>query len=335
LTTRFAIVGFGNIGRRHAHHILEQTGAVLVGICDTDEQKRTEAPADVPFYSTLEDMLAAGGADVICICTPNNLHAPQSIQALQAGCHVVVEKPMALSVSECDAMIAAAKEADRHLFAVKQNRYNPPVAAVKELLQAHRLGKILMVQVNGFWNRNDAYYAQSEWRRSKAQNGGCLFTQFSHFIDILFYLNGPVTSIQGRIKNFMHQHTTEFEDSGVFVMQGANGSLVNFNFTTCTYRRNMEGSVTLFGERGTVKIGGQYLNAIDYSELEGEPLLVLDTGKGANQYGAYEGSMSNHDRVIQNVVAVLQQGHHMTTTAEEGREVVKMIEEMYKAAVTA
>ncbi len=305
---------------------------MLTGICDTDERKKEEVPAGVPFYPAIEALLGAGEADVICICTPNNLHAPQAIAALGKGFHAVVEKPMALSVTECDAMIAAAKAADRHLFAVKQNRYNPPVAAVKALLEAGRLGRILMVQVNGFWNRNEAYYAQSEWRRSKAQNGGCLFTQFSHFIDILYYLNGPVSAVQGEIKNFLHQHSTEFEDSGTFVMQGANGSLVNFNFTTCAYRRNMEGSVTLFGEKGTVKIGGQYLNAIDYAELEGVPLAVPEAGKGANQYGLYEGSMSNHDRVIENVVAVLQHGHHMTTTADEGREVVKMIEQMYAAS---
>src|SRR5690606_19794330 len=144
-------------------------------------------------YSDLAIMLTEIRPDVVCICTPNDLHCIHAVAALQAHCHVVVEKPMALSVAECDQMIAAALAGKRHIFAVKQNRYNPPVAAVKELVDRQQLGRVLMAQVNCFWNRRDQYYTQSAWRGRKNRDGGCLFTQFSHFVDILYYLLGDMT----------------------------------------------------------------------------------------------------------------------------------------------
>lgn len=330
---KFAIVGFGHIGKRHAHHILEQEQATLVGICDIDREKsQLDIANSVPFFDNMNTMLQNIEADVVCICTPNYLHASQSIAALNAGFHVVVEKPMALSMEECNAMIEVAEAVGKKVFAVKQNRYNEPVALVKDLMKSERLGKILMVQVNCFWNRNDYYYAQSIWRGKKALDGGCLFTQFSHFIDILYYLNGGIATYAGYIQNFLHQHNTEFEDSGVFSMVADNGSLINFNFTTCSYEKNMEGSITIIGEKGTVKIGGQYLNTIEYQCLEGEQLPLINITSKANDYGAYSGSMSNHDKMIANVIDVLMQDAPMTTTAEEGKAVIGIIEKMYDAA---
>lgn len=329
---RFAIVGFGNIGRRHAEHILGNPCAELVAVCDTGEQKRERVPAGVAFYNNVETMLAEAGADVLCVCTPNYLHEPHTIAGLEAGLHVVVEKPMALSVEECDRMIAAAEKTGKTIFAVKQNRYNPPVQAVKELIGRGGLGKVLMVQVNGFWNRGDAYYAESPWRGKKKLDGGCLFTQFSHFVDILYYLNGPVAEASGWLHNFLHRHNTEFEDTGSFVMKGTNDSIINFNFTTCSHGRNMEGAITIFGEKGTVKIGGQYLNTIEYQNLEGEALPEIAITAKANDYGLYQGSMSNHDKLIQNVVDVLHHNHPVMTSAAEGREVVKIIGQMYQGA---
>lgn len=324
---RFALIGLGNIGRRHAEHILHHPEAELVAVCDTDASK-----ADlfgVPFYADIDTLLMSTQMDVASVCTPNYLHEAHSVAALKAGCNVVVEKPMALSVAECDRMIAVAEEVDKTIFAVKQNRYNPPVDALKKLIQEGRLGKVYMVQVNCFWNRGDSYYAQSDWRGKKEKDGGCLFTQFSHFVDILYYLNGTLQSVQGATANFAHRHNTEFEDSGVFVMRATNGSLVNFNFTTAAYARNMEGAITIFAEKGTVKIGGQYLNTIEYQQIEGAALPPINITAKNNDYGLYQGSMSNHDKLIDNVVRVLRYGDKITTTAEEGREVVRMIEMMY------
>ena len=329
---RFAIVGFGNIGRRHAEHILHNANTTLVAVCDINPMLQNKA-VGVPFYTSLHTMLQEVEADVLCVCTPNYLHEPHTVAGLNAGLHTVVEKPMALSVAECDSMIAAAEKNNKTIFAVKQNRYNPPVQEVKKLIASDNLGKIYMIQVNCFWNRGDAYYAESDWRGKKAKDGGCLFTQFSHFVDILYYLNGPVNGAQGWIHNYAHTHNTELEDTGSFVLKADNDAIINFNFTTCAYQRNMEGSITIFAEKGTVKIGGQYLNTIEYQQLEGAALPEINITAKSNDYGLYQGSMSNHDKMIQNVADVLNHNFPIMTSAEEGREVVRIIEQMYAGAV--
>ncbi len=329
---RFAVLGYGNIGKRHAHHIATNPNTRLTAICDCDVTKQHSAPSEVPFFEDADAMLRTGLADVVCVCTPNYLHEAHAIAALKTGHHAVVEKPMALSVASCDRMIAAAETSGKLIFAVKQNRYNPPVQAVKQLMDAGGLGRLFLVQVNCFWNRGDSYYAASPWRGKKALDGGVLFTQFSHFVDILLYLAGSIESARGLIQNFAHRHNTEMEDTGTFCLKGSDGMLVDFSFTTCAYGQNMEGAITLFGEKGTVKIGGQYLNTIEYQRLENGTLPEINIAAKANDYGSYQGSMSNHDRVIQNVIEVLCEGREMMTGPEEAREVVRIIEMMYEGA---
>lgn len=329
---RFAIVGFGNIGRRHAEHIMANAATELVAVCDTDAAAEGKVPEGVAFYRNLNYMLEDIQADVLCVCTPNYLHEPHTIAGLNAGLHTVVEKPMAMSVDECDRMIAAGEANNKIIFAVKQNRYNPPVQAVKGLIANGELGKPYMMQVNCFWNRGDAYYAESDWRGKKEKDGGCLFTQFSHFVDIMYYLNGKIIGAEGWIYNFAHQHNTEVEDTGSFVLKAENGSIINFNFTTCSYERNMEGSIAIFAEKGTVKIGGQYLNTIEYQKTEAPALPQINITAKANDYGLYQGSMSNHDKVVQNVVDVLHHNKPVMTSAQEGKEVVRIIELMYEKA---
>lgn len=330
----FAIVGFGNIGRRHAEHILHNPDAELLAVCDVNPGLKDKVPSGVAFYTTIEEMLHLSKADVLCVCTPNYLHELHTIQGLEAGFHTVVEKPMALSVAECDRMIAAMQQTGKLIFAVKQNRYNPPVQAVKQLLEKNELGKIFMIQVNCFWNRGDAYYAEGNWRGRKDLDGGCLFTQFSHFVDILYYLNGGIIDVEGWIHNYAHTHNTEFEDTGSFVMKGENDAIINFNFTTCSFERNMEGSITIFAEKGTLKIGGQYLNTIEYQQLKEATLPHINITAKANDYGLYQGSMSNHDKMLQNVIDVLKHDMTIMASAAEGREVVNIIEMMYGNATS-
>ncbi len=329
---RFAVLGYGHIGRRHAQHILSNPEAVLSAICDNDPLVKAIAPEGIPFFEHPDDMLAAGLTDVCCVCTPNYLHESHCIAALEAGLQAVVEKPMAISTASCERMIAAAQRTGNKIFAVKQNRYNPPVQALKQLLSSGGMGQIFLVQVNCFWNRGDAYYAQSPWRGKKALDGGILFTQFSHFVDILLYLAGSISSAMGQIRNFAHQHNTEIEDTGTFSMVAANGALIDFSFTTCAYGQNMEGAISIFGEKATVKIGGQYLNTIEYQHLSDGRLPEINISARANDYGSYQGSMSNHDKVIQNVVDVLLHGKPIMTSADEAMEVVRIIEMMYAAA---
>jgi predicted dehydrogenase len=329
---RFAVIGHGNIGRRHVHHILNTPGAVLAAVCDINSDRGLGLTAGIPFFTSVEELLASDLADVASICSPNYLHEQHTIQTLHAGIHALVEKPMAISVASCDRMIHAASASGKMIFAVKQNRYNPPVQAVKKLLVEGGLGKVFFIQVSCFWNRGDSYYAESPWRGKKSLDGGCLFTQFSHFVDILYYLAGPVIDAKGLIHNYTHQHNTEVEDTGAFTLRTASGAMVAFSFTTCSYEQNMEGAITLFGDKGTVKIGGQYLNTIEYQHLQDGALPEINIAAKANDYGTYKGSMSNHDQVIRNVVDVIHHGHPIMVSAEDGREVVRIIEQMYAGA---
>jgi len=274
-------------------------------------------------------MLAAHAPDVVVICTPNGLHAEQTINALHAGCHVLCEKPMAIRAEDARAMIDAAKEAGRMLFVVKQNRYNPPVAALKQLIDEGRLGRLLSVQVNGFWNREDDYYKDS-WHGSKALDGGMLFTQFSHFIDILQWILGEPEHICSRMANTRHRGVIGTEDQALAIFDYPDGLQVGLHFTVNAHARNMEGSITVFGEKGTLRVGGQYLNLLEYQDIDGARLEALPHGGPANDYGNYQGSMSNHDKVYENLLSVLKSGGEPDVTGDDGYRTVRIIERMYE-----
>jgi predicted dehydrogenase len=327
---KFGVVGFGNIGKRHVQHILNNEQAHLVAICD--EKIIEEKIEGVRYFTSLEAMLQDENIDVVNVCTPNYLHHPHTMLSLQYKKHVVCEKPMAISVSQCNEMIEAAIENEKTIFVVKQNRFNEPVQQVKKLMNENVLGNIYFINVNCFWNRNEYYYNESNWRGKKELDGGCLFTQFSHFIDILYYLFGEIKNVQGLIKNLNHAYT-EVEDSGSFVMETINGAIVNFNFSTCSFEKNMEGAITILAENGTVKIGGQYLNTIEYQHIKAVQLPEINIVAKSNDYGKYQGSMSNHDKIIANVINTLQGKDTIMTNATEGMQVVKIIEEMYRKSI--
>jgi len=281
------------------------------------------------FYYTIEELLKhENDVQVVSVCTPNGLHASHTISALNAGMHVLCEKPMAITSHDCGEMIKAAEKNNRRLFIVKQNRFNPPVVAVKQVIDKGILGHIYSVQLNCFWNRNDDYYANT-WKGSKELDGGTLYTQFSHFIDLLYWMIGDVKTAQAITRNFAHKTSIAFEDSGVAVLEFTNGAIASINFTINSYEKNMEGSVTIFAENGTVKIGGQYLNELEYQNIKDHVITDLPAGNTANDYGTYVGSMSNHDKVYANLADVLQNGASMSTSAFEGLKTVEIIEKIY------
>lgn len=332
MSLTFAIVGCGMIGTRHAQYI--QDVGRLMAVCDIDKQKAdflgTKYNCD-PFIE-LDDLLnSAGKPDVIVICTPNGLHAKQTILSLNAGCHVLCEKPMAIHSKDCLKMIAESEKSGKKLFIVKQNRFNPPVEAVKKLLNENRLGKIISVQLNCFWNR-DAKYYDSKWKGTLDMDGGILFTQFSHFIDLLYWMFGDVKQVYTIRKNFNHQNIIEFEDTGVVIFEFENGIIGTLNFTINSYEKNMEGSLTVFGEHGTVKIGGEYLNLLEYQRVKDYKIQELPGGKNYNDYGFYKGSMSNHDKVYQNLVDVLNKDVPMAASSYDGLKTVEIIEKIYNAS---
>jgi UDP-N-acetyl-2-amino-2-deoxyglucuronate dehydrogenase len=329
---KFAIVGCGRIAQRHAEHISKK--AQLTAVCDIVPEKADSLAKlyNAKAYYSLADLLSALDTfDVLAVCSPNGLHAEHSIDALQSGVHVVCEKPMALTVYDCGRMIQAAEKNNCRLFAIKQNRYNPPVAAVKQLIEEGKLGKINSIQLSCFWNRNEAYYANS-WKGTKMMDGGTLFTQFSHFIDLLYWMLGDVMEVKSMTGNYEHSNVIEFEDTGVVILRFANGAIGTVNYTVNSYNKNMEGSLTIFAEKGTVKIGGQYLNELEYQQIEGMKIENLPEGNKPNNYGTYFGSMSNHDLVYDNVINVLEKGGIITTSAFEGLKTVEIIEKIYASA---
>lgn len=330
---KFGIIGCGRIAQRHAEHILSK--GELAAVCDNVKGKADEFAKrfHAKAYYTIEDLLSTEkGIDVISICSPNGLHAEHSIKSLTAGFHVLCEKPMAISVYDCGRMIQAAEMANKRLFAIKQNRYNPPVALLKKLIDEGRLGKILSLQLSCFWNRNPDYY-KSSWKGTRDMDGGTLYTQFSHFVDLLYWMIGDVKQVQAFMGNLAHKNTIEFEDTGVVILEFQSGTIGTINYTVNSFEKNMEGSLTVFGEKGTVKIGGQYLNELEYQHIAGYKVENLPAGNQPNNYGTYVGSMSNHDKVYDNLIDVLQNNATITTSAYEGLKTVEIIEKIYKAAV--
>jgi UDP-N-acetyl-2-amino-2-deoxyglucuronate dehydrogenase len=328
---KFAILGCGRIAQRHAEHI--SNFGELVAVCDTQKDSADSLASKYScksFYN-LHDLLNSHLADVISICTPNGLHAEHSISSLNAGYHVLCEKPMAIKVSDCGEMINAAEKANKRLFVIKQNRFNPPVVALKDLISQDRLGRIFSVQLNCFWNRNSDYYNNS-WKGTLDLDGGTLYTQFSHFIDLLYWLVGDVKRVYTLTNNYAHQGIIDFEDTGVSILEFDNGAIGTINYTVNSYSKNMEGSITLFAENGTIKVGGQYLNELEYQDIEGSKIENLAPGNKPNNYGNYLGSMSNHDKIYENVIQVLLHNGVISTNFFEGMKTVEIIDKMYKSA---
>lgn len=329
---KFAIVGCGRIAQRHAEHI--SNNGKLIAVCDIDLSKASHMAAKYAAnpYTDIDELLSTEKElDVVSICSPNGLHAIHSIKALRAGFNVLCEKPLAINVNDCGAMISAAEGANKRLFVIKQNRFNPPVAAVKQAIDNGVLGKIYSVQLSCFWNRNEAYYSNS-WKGTKDLDGGTLYTQFSHFIDLLYWMIGDVKKVYAITSNFAHQGIIEFEDSGVVALEFYSGTIGTINYTVNSYQKNMEGSLTIFGEHGTVKIGGQYLNELEYQNIKDFEIKDLPKGNKPNNYGDYVGSMSNHDKIYQNVVEVLTNQGSITTNSFEGLKTVEIIDKIYQSA---
>jgi UDP-N-acetyl-2-amino-2-deoxyglucuronate dehydrogenase len=329
---RFAVVGSGHIGKRHAEMIRREEEAELVAMVDVRSAEECGAEDfNVPFFQSIEDLIANGiEFDVVNVCTPNGLHAGQSLLALEAKKHVVVEKPMGLSKDNCEKVIFKSLQMSKSVFCVMQNRYSPPSQWIKQVVEDGILGEIFMVQLNCYWNRDDRYYKKGNWKGTQDLDGGTLFTQFSHFIDIMYWLFGDIDNIQGRFADFTHAESTDFEDSGLVTFDFINGGMGCLNYSTAVAQQNLESSITIIGRKGSVKIGGQYMNDVEVCNIEGYEMPVLAPTNPGNDYGAYKGSAANHNFVIRNVIDTLKGRTTATTNALEGLKVVEIIERIYK-----
>ena len=332
MSLNFAIIGCGRIAKRHAEQMIKH--GKLVAVCDIIPEKADELALEyrAKAYYTIEELLQAEtDINLVAICTPNGLHATHSQKALQSGNHVLCEKPLCIAAEDGKMMITAAEKGGKKLFVVKQNRYNPPVAFLKDLIANGKLGKIYSFQINCFWNRPEVYY--THWKGTKTLDGGTLFTQFSHFIDLLYWLLGDVAAVKTITKNFAHP-SIEFEDTGIVAFEMQSGAIGTLNYTVNSFEKNMEGSFTVFAENGTVKIGGQYLNELEYCHVAGIEKPDLPIGNPANGYGFYQGSMSNHDKVYENLIKALADDKHEFASAEDGLKTVEIIEKIYNCPQT-
>jgi UDP-N-acetyl-2-amino-2-deoxyglucuronate dehydrogenase len=329
---KFVVVGAGHIGKRHATMITRNDESELVAFVDVlpaEDLGITEF--NVPLFSSMEELFAANlDFDVACICSPNGLHAEQSILALSANKHVVCEKPMGLTKDSCEKIIFKALQMSKHVFCVMQNRYSPPSEWIKSVIDRKLLGEIFMVQLNCYWNRDDRYYKKGSWKGTAELDGGTLFTQFSHFIDIMYWLFGDIQNIQGKFADFIHQHNTDFEDSGFVSFDFVQGGMGAINYSTAVANQNLESSITIIGEKGSVKIGGQYMNEVEVCNIANYEMPILAPTNPGNDYGAYKGSAANHHYIIENVVDTLKGRNTATTNALEGLKVVEIIERIYK-----
>src|ERR1051325_7377702 len=329
---KFAVVGCGHIGKRHSEMVSRHPEAELIALCDVQPKEKLGLEKfNAAFFSSIEEMLSAKPEiEVVNICTPNGLHAPLSINALEAKKHVVCEKPMALAKSDCENMIHTSMQVQKNIFVVKQNRYSPPSVWIKELIDKKLLGDIYMVQLNCYWNRDERYYKKGSWKGTKELDGGVLFTQFSHFIDIMYWLFGDIKNIQAKFKNFNHQTTTEFdEDSGIVNFNFLSGGMGCIQYSTSVWDKNMESSIAVIGSKGTVKIGGQYMDKVEYCHIKDYTMPTLAETNPANDYGGYKGSANNHPLMIQNVIDTLKGRNTITANALEGMKVVEIIENIY------
>jgi UDP-N-acetyl-2-amino-2-deoxyglucuronate dehydrogenase len=329
---RFAVVGCGNIGARHLQHIYANPGAKLAALCDSDESvcAKYSSQYGVPGFTDYDRLLEDSDVDVVSVCTPHALHAPMAIQAVNSGRHVLVEKPMALTVSDALQMKRAAAAKGQHLMMVWQNRYNVPIKLTYDALREGRLGRIFMAHCSVLWNRPQSYYDSSPWRGNSHLEGGALFTQCSHFIDLMIHFFGEIECVNsiGDTKN----HDIEVEDCGTAMLRFYSGVLGSLSYTTCVHNKNYEGSITIVGEKGTIKIGGEYLNRIDFWDVQSYPLpRNLQFTDKPNKYSSYSGSASNHDKVIADVVATLTGRVPRTPGWDDGHRVVKAIQMIYRS----
>ncbi|MGZ3838211.1 MAG: Gfo/Idh/MocA family protein [Flavisolibacter sp.] len=326
---QFALIGCGRISRKHAENI--QKLGRLRAVCDIVPEKADALAREfqcTPYYHIDELLRKEMEIDVVSVCTPNGFHAEHSIKSLQAGKHVLCEKPLCLTSAAAWQMIETEKYCGRHLFVVKSNRYNPVLLQLKSMIDRGELGSIFSFHLSCLWNRPPEYF--TGWHGKLFPDGGTLYTQFSHYIDAMLWLFGDLDKVKGFRKNFCHQAQVEFEDSGVAALSMKNGSIGSLHWSVNAHKQNHEIALTVIAEKGTVRLGGPYLNEIQYQSLETAAPFPLSQ-QAPNHYTGYQGSMSHHDKVYENVVRALNKEDSQLANAYDGLKTVETIEKIYKA----
>ena len=334
---KFGVVGLGHIGIKHVDAILSFKESEIVAIVDklslTDLQvkrvKDLKYLEKFQFFNNIDQICSNQEIDVVSICTPNGLHFEMAMKVILSQKHVLIEKPMTLNSNHARILIETANKMNKIVFCVMQNRFSPTIAWLKNLINKKKMGKVFSIHVNCFWNRNMNYYITNDWHGKLELDGGPLYTQFSHFIDILFWLFGDFSNIKAEFFNFRKNKYIEFEDSGCLNFNLDDGIKGTLNYSTCTWEKNFESSIIVLAEKGTVKIGGQYMDKLEYCNIENYNPPNLNINSSCNDYGSYKGSAANHRMVIENLINVILKGDNVATSGEEGGKIVQIIEKIY------
>jgi UDP-N-acetyl-2-amino-2-deoxyglucuronate dehydrogenase len=326
-----ALVGCGRISKNHLQAITEHQDRLnLTAVCDRDEAAAQAVAKEhnAEVYTSLDVMLAEAEIDLVILCTPSGLHPKQTIQVAEAGRHVLTEKPMATRWQDGLDMVKACDKADVRLLVVKQNRLNPPIQALKRAIIQGRFGRIHMANVNVFWTRPQEYYDQGGWRGSWELDGGAFMNQASHYVDLIQWLLGPVDSVQAMMGTLGRK--IEAEDSGVLNIRWRQGTMGSVNVTMLTYPKNYEGSITLLGEKGTVRIGGVAVNEVQHWEFE--DAQPEDEGIEAESYAAATGSLVGHALYYTNVIDCFQGKPADIIDGRSGLVSLELLVAAYRAA---
>jgi UDP-N-acetyl-2-amino-2-deoxyglucuronate dehydrogenase len=329
---RVGLIGCGRISKNHFDAIARVEGLDLSAVCDSiaDRAERAGAEHGIPYFRSLDEMLRADVCDVVTVCTPSGMHSAHGIAAARAGKHVVTEKPMAISLAQADDLVRACDEAAVHLFVVKQNRLNPPIQLLKRAVEKGRFGRIYMANVTVRWQRPQEYYDAEPWRGTWEFDGGAIMNQASHYVDLLQWLVGPVESVLA--KTATQARRIEAEDSGIGILKFRSGALGVIEVNVLTYPKNLEGSITILGETGSVKIGGTAVNKVEhwtFAQYDDDDKQVESANTNPpNVYGF------GHEGYYRNVLGVLRGESKADTDGRAGRKSLELILGIYESAKT-
>jgi UDP-N-acetyl-2-amino-2-deoxyglucuronate dehydrogenase len=328
---RFALVGCGRIAGKHLEALERHSDrAELVALADPNPKALEAAVARsrAPGFASLDELLAKSNADVIVLATPSGMHAGQTIRAAEAGRHVVTEKPMATRWHDGQAMVTACDKAGVQLFVVKQNRQNTTIQLLKRAVDKRRFGRIHMVTVNVFWSRPQAYYDSAPWRGTWEFDGGAFMNQASHYVDLLDWIVGPVESVVAYTGTLARN--IEVEDTGVAALRWRNGAMGSVNVTMLTYPKNLEGSITILGEKGSAKVGGLAVNRIDHWQFETPDPMDAEIADASYQTTSVYGF--GHPLYYDNVISTLRGEAQPDTDGREGLKSLELLIAMYLSA---
>ena len=329
---RVAFVGCGRISNNHFEALSKIDGLDLVAVCDSVEDRAREAGEKwgVPWFTSQEKMLKAVDCDVVSIATPSGMHPQHGIVAARAGKHVVCEKPMAITLSSADELVKACDDAGVHLFVVKQNRLNATIQLLKRALDKGRFGRLYMANATVRWARPQEYYDQAPWRGTWEFDGGAFMNQASHYVDLMQWFMGPVESVMAKTATMARR--IEAEDSGAAIMKFRSGAIGVMEVTMLTYPKNYEGSITLLGEKGTVRIGGTAVNRIEHWQFadydDDDKLVEAANTNPPSVYGF------GHEPYYRNVLKVLRGEAAPDTDGRGGRKSLELILGIYESAKT-